>query len=128
MFRGGWAPRSQAQPVRVCDIIVLYIMGYYVITSLIKERINMIKQLQEVSLKSLDMINKNAEGLEKLAGFLHNTQLQLNDLATKVIKLERGWDLLEADLTKLDKRLESVMDQLERVVKKQVEDYERSKN
>ena len=22
-FRGGWAPRSQAQPVRVCDIIVL---------------------------------------------------------------------------------------------------------
>jgi len=39
-FRGGWAPRSQAQPVRVCDIIVLYIMGYYVITSLIKERIN----------------------------------------------------------------------------------------
>ena len=39
-FRGGWAPRSQAQPMRVCDIIVLYIMGYYVITSLIKERIN----------------------------------------------------------------------------------------
>ena len=44
MFRGGWAPRSQAQPVRVCDIIVLYIMGYYVITSLIKERINMTKE------------------------------------------------------------------------------------
>ena len=39
-FRGGWAPRSRAQLIRVCDIIVLYIMGYYVITSLIKERIN----------------------------------------------------------------------------------------
>ena len=35
MFRGGWAPRSQAQPVRVCDIIVLYIMGYYVISNYI---------------------------------------------------------------------------------------------
>ena len=95
MFRGGWAPRSQAQPVRVCDIIVLYIMGYYVITSLIKERINMIKQLADVSLKSLDMINKNAEGLEKLAGFLHNTQLQLNDLATKVLELEKRLEMYE---------------------------------
>ena len=61
MFRGGWAPRSQAQPVRVCDIIVLYIMGYYVITSLIKERINnmfeAIKQMQTISLKQMDCIN-----------------------------------------------------------------------
>ena len=106
MFRGGWAPRSQAQPVRVCDIIVLYIMGYYVITSLIKERINMIKQLADVSLKSLDMINKNAEGINKLAEFLHENQNQLNMLATKVLKLERALDLYETDLTKLDKRLE----------------------
>ena len=52
----------------------------------------MIKQLQDVSLKSLDMIVKNAEGLEKLAGFLHNTQLQLNDLATKVLELEKKND------------------------------------
>jgi hypothetical protein len=37
----------------------------------------MIKQLTEVSLKSLDMINKNAEGLNKLAEFLHDNQNQL---------------------------------------------------
>ena len=36
--------------------------------------------------------------------------------------------LYETDLTKLDRRLEPVEDGLERVVKKQVEDYERSKN
>ena len=95
MFRGGWAPRSQAQPIRVCDIIVLYIMGYYVITSLIKERINMYKQLADVSLKSLDMINKNAEGITKLAEFLHDTQKQLNILADKVIELEKRLEMYE---------------------------------
>ena len=95
MFRGGWAPRSQAQPIRVCDIIVLYIMGYYVITSLIKERINMYKQLADVSLKTLDMINKNAEGITKLAEFLHDTQKQLNTLADKVIELEKRLEMYE---------------------------------
>ena len=95
MFRGGWAPRSQAQPIRVCYIIVLYIMGYYVITSLIKERINMYKQLADVSLKSLDMINKNAEGITKLAEFLHDTQKQLNILADKVIELEKRLEMYE---------------------------------
>ena len=55
----------------------------------------MIKQLQDVSLKSLDMINKNADGILKLAGFVHDTQKQLNDLATKVLKLEKRIDELE---------------------------------
>jgi len=35
------------------------------------------------------MINKNAEGLNKLAEFLHENQNQLNMLATKVLKLEK---------------------------------------
>jgi hypothetical protein len=86
---GGWAPSSQAQLIRVCDIIVLYIMGFYVITSLIKERIIMIKQLTEVSLKSLDMINKNAEGLNKLAEFLNQMQENQNLMAVKILKLEK---------------------------------------
>ena len=64
-------------------------MGYYVINNLIKERINMYKQLADVSLKSLDMINKNAEGINKLAEFLHENQNQLNMLATKVLELEK---------------------------------------
>ena len=55
----------------------------------------MIKQLQEVSLKSLDMINKNAEGLNKLAEFLKEMQDNQNLLATKVIKLEKRIDELE---------------------------------
>ena len=71
-------------------------MGYSVITILIKRKDNnMINALKEVSLKSLDMINKNAEGLNKLAGFLHNTQEQLNLLATKVLELEKKLEVYE---------------------------------
>jgi len=55
----------------------------------------MIEQLKEVSLKSLDMINKNADGILRLAGFLHNTQEQLNSLATKVLELEKRLEKYE---------------------------------
>ena len=56
---------------------------------------NMINALKEVSLKSLDMINKNADGLNKLAGFLNDNQNNLNLLATKVLKLEKRIEELE---------------------------------
>ena len=49
----------------------------------------MIKQLTEVSLKSLDMINKNAEGLNKLAEFLNQMQDNQNLMAVKILKLEK---------------------------------------
>ena len=82
--------------MRVCDIIVLYIMGYYVITSLIKERINnMFKQLADVSLKSLDMINKNADGILKLAEFLKEMQDNQNAMATKILELEKRLEKYE---------------------------------
>ena len=55
----------------------------------------MINELKEVSLKSLDMINKNADGLNKLAGFLKDMQDNQNLLATKVMKLEKRIDELE---------------------------------
>ena len=55
----------------------------------------MIEQLKEVSLKSLDVINKNADGILRLAGFLHNTQEQLNSLATKVLELEKRLEKYE---------------------------------
>ena len=55
----------------------------------------MYKQLADVSLKSLDMINKNAEGLNKLAEFLHENQNQLNMLATKVLELEKKLEMYE---------------------------------
>ncbi len=74
-------------------------MGYYVINNLIKERINMIKQLQEVSLKSLDMINKNAENLNKLAEFLKDMQDNQNAMAKKILDLD-------TEIASLQKRLE----------------------
>ena len=49
----------------------------------------MIKQLADVSLKSLDMINKNAEGLNKLAKFLNQMQDNQNLMAVKILKLEK---------------------------------------
>ena len=71
-------------------------MGYYVITSLIKERINnMLKQLADVSLKSLDMINKNAENLNKLAEFLKGMQDNQNAMATKILELEKRLEMYE---------------------------------
>ena len=85
-------------------------MGYYVISNHIpfggirikklkppqkRKDKYMIKQLQEVSLKSLDMINKNADGLNKLAGIMKDMQDNLNLMATKVIKLEKRIDELE---------------------------------
>ena len=74
-------------------------MGYYVINNLIKERINMIKQLQEVSLKSLDMINKNADGILKLAEFLKEMQDNQNTMAKKILDLD-------TEIASLQKRLE----------------------
>ena len=65
-------------------------MGYSVITILIKRKDNnMINALKEVSLKSLDMINKNADGLNKLAGFLKDMQDNQNLMAVKLLKIEK---------------------------------------
>ena len=65
-------------------------MGFYGINILIKRKDNnMINALKEVSLKSLDMINKNAEGLNKLAGFLKDMQDNQNLMAVKILKLEK---------------------------------------
>jgi len=71
-------------------------MGYYGINIVIKRKDNnMINALKEVSLKSLDMINKNADGLNKLAGFLKDMQDNQNLMATKVLKLEKRIEELE---------------------------------
>ena len=64
----------------------------------------MYKQLADVSLKSLDMINKNAEGINKLAKFLHDTQKQLNMLATKVLELEQRLNVANKGIERIDER------------------------
>ena len=48
----------------------------------------MFKQLADVSLKSLDMINKNAENLNKLAEFLKDMQDNQNAMAKKIVYLD----------------------------------------
>ena len=57
--------------------------------------IDHISELQKVSIKSLDMIVKNADGLNKLAGVMKDMQDNLNLMATKVMKLEKRIDELE---------------------------------
>jgi len=99
LFLGEGGPRGHEHNLYVyATLLTIYIMGFSDSVYLIKERINMFKQLQEVSLKSLDMINKNAEGLNKLAEFLHDNQKQLNMLATKVLELEKKLEKYERSI------------------------------
>ena len=48
-----------------------------------------IKQMQTISLKQMDCINKNADNLNKLAEFLKEMQDNQNLMATKILKLEK---------------------------------------
>jgi len=55
----------------------------------------MFKQLADVSLKSLDMINKNADNLNKLAEFLKDMQDNQNAMANKILELEKRLEKYE---------------------------------
>ena len=74
-------------------------MGYYVINNLIKERINnmsnVIREMQTISLKQMDCINKNADNLNKLAEFLKDMQDNQNAMATKILELEKRLEMYE---------------------------------
>ena len=108
IFRGGWAPRSQAQPMRVCDTIALYIMGYYVITSLIKERINMtIETMRETinTIKSVDGMKAvkvafdlsatTQDSITKITEVVSLIDNNLKSLAVKVMELEKKLEAYE---------------------------------
>ena len=79
-------------------------MGYYGINILIKRKDNMINELKEVSLKSLDMINKNADGLNKLAGFLKDMQDNQNLMATKILELEQRLNVANKGIERIDEQ------------------------
>ena len=64
----------------------------------------MIYALKEVSLKSLDMINKNAEGLNKLAGFLKDMQDNQNLMATKILELEQRLNVANKGIERIDEQ------------------------
>ena len=105
MFRGGWAPRSQAQPIRVCDIIVLYIMGYYVITSLIKERINMSKDKTKELIDSIT--TKDSLTAVKIAMELNSVQDKTTEHLIKLVaSMDQNMKLLATKVLELEKRYE----------------------
>ena len=62
---------------------------------IIGKTIDHMSELQKVSIKSLDMIVKNANGLNKLAGVMKDMQDNLNLLATKVLELEKRLEMYE---------------------------------
>ena len=79
-------------------------MGFYGSNILIKRKDNnMINELKEVSLKSLDMINKNADGLNKLAEIMNSMQENMNLMATKVLELEEKQKKTIEELSKYER-------------------------
>jgi hypothetical protein len=61
----------------------------------ISKAVDHMGELQKVSLKTLDMIVKNADGLNKLAEIIKDQQDNLNSMATKVLELEKKIESLE---------------------------------
>ncbi len=56
---------------------------------------NVIKEMQTISLKQMDCINKNADNLNKLAVFLKNMQDNQNVMATKILELDKRLEKYE---------------------------------
>ena len=94
-------------------------MGYYVINNLIKERINMTKEKMKQTIDTIkhldsmkavkvafDLSESNQDSINKVMRIVGGNVDNINLLAERIAKLEKAWDLLEVDLTKVDKRLE----------------------
>ena len=95
-------------------------MGYYVINNLIKERINkMSKETLKQTVNTIthldsmkavkvafDLSESIQDSINKVMQIVGGTVDNINLLAERIAKLEKAWDLLEVDLTKVDKRLE----------------------
>ena len=60
---------------------------------------NVIKEMQTISLRQMDCINKNADNLNKLAEFLKDMQDNQNAMAKKILDLD-------TEIASLQKRLE----------------------
>ena len=102
-------------------------MGYYVINNLIKERINnMSKEIRETvnSITHLDSM----KAVKVALGLSEANQNSTSKVMEVVSLLDGNLKELANKFSELEKRLELVEDGLERVVKKQVEDYEQRKN
>ena len=95
-------------------------MGYYAINNLIKEMINkMSKETLKQTVNTIthldsmkavkvafDLSESNQDSINKVMQIVGGNVDNINLLAERIAKLEKAWDLLEVDLTKVDKRLE----------------------
>ena len=101
-------------------------MGYYVITSLIKERINMTKETLRQTVNTIthldsmkavkvafDLSESNQDSINKIMQVVHGNVNNINLLAERIAKLEKEKDILFELIKGQEKRLD---------------DYERPKN
>ena len=108
-FLGEGGPRGHEHNLYVyATLLTIYIMGYYVITSLIKERINMTsKDAKEIvsSMKSIDSLKavkisydlatQNADKITALMKIIHGNVNNINLLAERIAKLEKRLEAYE---------------------------------
>ena len=101
-------------------------MGYYVITSLIKERINMTKETLKQTVNTIthldsmkavkvafDLSESNQDSITKVMKVVHGNVNNINRLAERIAELEKEKDILFELIKGQEKRLD---------------DYERPKN
>ena len=113
MFRGGWAPRSQAQPVRVCDTIALdKSMGKVYLNPIDKKSIERRDKMTKETLKqtvntithldsmkavkvAFDLSESNQDSINKVMEIVGGNVENLNILAERIAKLEKRLEMYE---------------------------------
>ena len=113
MFRGGWAPRSQAQPVRVCDIIALdKSMGKVYLNPIDKKSIERRDKMTKETLKqtvntithldsmkavkvAFDLSESNQDSINKVMQIVGGNVDNINLLAERIAKLEKKLEMYE---------------------------------
>ena len=113
MFRGGWAPRSQAQPIRVCDIIALdKSMGKVYLNPIDKKSIERRDKMTKETLKqtvntithldsmkavkvAFDLSESNQDSINKVMQIVGGNVDNINLLAERIAKLEKKLEMYE---------------------------------
>ena len=113
MFRGGWAPRSQAQPVRVCDIIALdKSMGKVYLNPIDKKSIERRDKMTKETLRqtvntithldsmkavkvAFDLSESNQDSINKVMQIVGGNVDNINLLAERIAKLEKRLEMYE---------------------------------
>ena len=74
----------------------------------LKQTVNTITHLDSMKAVKVafDLSESNQDSINKVMQVVGGNVDNINLLAERIAKLEKAWDLLEVDLTKVDKRLE----------------------